>query len=406
MLARKISIITLYLLLLSSTFTISQVHSQTPSASPTPDTSSKATDLQSKIKEFQGKITELQGQKKTLSSQLAVMDNQIKLSEFRISSSKDEIEQLTGDIEIATSKVTKLEGSLDKITQILLKRISASYMQSNVQPFEILLASNSMSDTLARSQYLKIVQRNDQKLLMQTVQAKSDYQNQKTIFEEKKKKVEALQKQLEAFTEQLDAQKQEKQNLLAATKNSESEYQKRLADAQKELQQIQKAAKSLVSTEPRTVKRGEVIGYMGNSGYSFGAHLQFGVYNITSLAQYDYYSNAESPANVLEGKNVNWDTGCGGDPIGQNSTGNGSFTWPMATDNLTITQGYGQTCYSNVYYRGKPHPGFDMYNNVDTEIRAADDGQAYFCRNCTGDGGNGVFIFHSNGKMTLYWHLQ
>lgn len=384
------------------------VYSQTtfPSPTPTLDTSGKANDLQSKINEYQGKVTELQGQAKTLSSQLAVMDNQIKLTELRIQSSQKEIDELNGDIEIATNKVTKLEKSLDSITQILLNRIKVAYMEGQAQPLQIFLSSNSVSDALARSQYLKIVQENDQKLLMQTVQAKSDYQNQKNLFEEKKKKVEALHTQLEAYTKQLDAQKIEKENLLTVTKNSESEYQKRLVDALKELQQIQKAAKILVSTEPRTVKPGEIIGYMGSSGYSFGAHLQFGVYNITSLAQYDYYSNAESPASVLEGKSVNWDTGCGGDPKGSVSTGNGSFVWPMATDNLTISQGYGQTCYSNVYYRGKPHPGFDMYNNVNTEIRAAEEGQAYFCRNCTGDGGNGVFIFHPNGKMSLYWHLQ
>ena len=103
---------------------------------------------------------------------------------------------------------------------------------------------------------------------------------------------------------------------------------------------------------------------------------------------------------------MDWATGCSGDPSGSMSTGNGTFAWPMSTSDLHITQNYGHTCYSNVYYRGNPHPAYDMYNNSDIIVRAADDGDAYFCRNCTGDGANGVFIFHSNNKMTLYWHLQ
>lgn len=78
----------------------------------------------------------------------------------------------------------------------------------------------------------------------------------------------------------------------------------------------------------------------------------------------------------------------------------------MSTNNLKISQGFGQTCYSKNYYGGKDHPGFDMYNNGDIVVRAAEEGEAYFCRNCTGDGANGVFIFHPDGKMTLYWHLQ
>jgi murein DD-endopeptidase MepM/ murein hydrolase activator NlpD len=40
------------------------------------------------------------------------------------------------------------------------------------------------------------------------------------------------------------------------------------------------------------------------------------------------------------------------------------------------------------------------------DVKAVDDGEAYFCRNCLGDGGNGVFIFHDGDYMTLYWHLK
>jgi peptidoglycan hydrolase CwlO-like protein len=184
---------------------------------------------------LKSKLILLQGQSKTLSSQIAIMDNQINLTQARIEANKRQILDLTLDIDTATKKISTLSDSLNKITEVLLNRIVATYEAGSIQPLEILLSSGNASNFLSRLNYLRIAQAHDKRLIYDVQQAKNDYTNQKDIFETQKKKVETLKSQLEAYTIQLNQEKQTKENLLAQTQGSEDNYQKLIAAAEAEL---------------------------------------------------------------------------------------------------------------------------------------------------------------------------
>lgn len=184
---------------------------------------------------LQDKVNLLQGQAKTLSSQIAIMNSQINLTEAKIEVNKRQILDLTLDIDTAIKKIDTLSDSLNKITEVLLNRIVATYQAGRVQPLEMLLSSRDASNLLARLNYLRIAQAHDKRLIYDVQQAKNDYTNQKEIFEIKKKKVENLKKQLEVYTVQLNQEKQSKQNLLAQTQGDEANYQKLLVQAKEQL---------------------------------------------------------------------------------------------------------------------------------------------------------------------------
>lgn len=225
----------LYLILFIPLKGYNVLFAQTETPTPTPS-QDRLNQLQKEIQELQAKISQLQSQQKTLSSQIAVMDNQMRLTQLRVNSTKQEISALTNDIQTAVKKISTLEKSLTNLTKVLINRIVTTYQVGSVDTLDLLLSSDNASSFITRANYLRIIQAHDKELIYETQQAKSDYANQKDIFEAKKVKVESLKKQLEAYNSQLDQEKVSKQALLAVTRNDEDRYQKLLQEAQAQIQ--------------------------------------------------------------------------------------------------------------------------------------------------------------------------
>ena len=334
-------------------------------------------ELQTKINEYTQKIVKLGQAQKTLKNEISYIESQIYLTALQITQTENSIDILKRDIAELSLKISQLDINLNQLSRAFIIQTTQSYkLQKTLSPL-IAFVSGDFNQFLKQQKYLTVVQKNSQDTLvsMETVRTNYDLQKQKKA--KKQEELEVLQLQLAAQKNNLASQRSSKDHLLSVTQNDESRYQKLKQEAENELSSLL-AAKFVGK---RQVAAAEALGMMGNTGYSFGDHLHFGLYQLSESDLNSWsYQNDIDPMSYIN-----------------------SHQWPM-NEPIRITQNRGQTQYSYLY-SDRFHHGIDIVSTNKT-IAAVNEGVAYFFRNPSSSLGNHVKLFHPDGYMTLYLHMQ
>ncbi|OGF64426.1 hypothetical protein A2661_02700 [Candidatus Giovannonibacteria bacterium RIFCSPHIGHO2_01_FULL_45_24] len=308
--------------------------------------------LETEIKRYQESIEEAESTTNTLKGEIKRLDNEVKklnaqisLTEKRISKKELEIKELGKNITDTSASIKNRQVALAKILEGLNARESEGILAA-------LLKYDTMSDFFDELERIKSLNES----------IHENYEELKTLklsLEDRKQKAEAARRDLKNLQNELLTQREiqkdakaEKNNLLAATKNQETLYQKLLKDRERRRAEIYEEIKQIENELKKQIDFGSL------PTFSSGILLN---------------------------------------PI----------------DGGVITQEFGRTSFSKYtdVYGGNGHNGIDFRAAVGTPVRAAESGVVkatgntdYICSR--GSYGKWVLMEHPNKLATLYAHLS
>ena len=349
----KRGVVILFLLLFVLSFEFISVHSAT--VDELRDQIQKITGtrqkLEAEIAAYEKQLKDIGDQTTSLKDTIKSLDATINKNSLDIKLTQSNIDTTQLEIEELSINIGKNVKSINKNTKAIAILINQLKAHDNTSLMENFLIYKNLSELWNEEQNIYLIQNEMREKILDTRNTKAILEDNKIEAEKKKKDLQNYKSSLIDRKKLLDITKQDKNKLLAETKNSEANYKKMLAD------------KKIMSEA------------LANELALFESELKFSI----------------DPTSV---------------PSGQA----GILSWPV--DKVRITQRFGMTSFARTgAYNGSGHNGTDFGVTIGTNVRAALSGIVrgagdtdIVCPRASF--GKWVLIEHNNGLSTVYAHLS
>ncbi|TAL50130.1 hypothetical protein EPN81_03640 [Patescibacteria group bacterium] len=299
--------------------------------------------LNRQIDSYKEKIEQKQTQEATLYGELDLLDNRIAKTQLDIEATEAEVDLVNAQIALIEQEVHELEALMDKDMELVAQILQKIEIQDNTLPLQLVFGTDSFSDFFNNLEQLESVS-SDLKQAVETARrSKAKLLEKHETEQGKKEQLTQLSASLAQEERQLESSVGAKSSLLAATQQSEAQFQELLEDLREE-----------------QVYLNQQIGILQKE---------------------------------IEGK-LN-----ASDELGDSSI----LSWPIDPTIRGISAYFHDPSYP--FRHLFEHSGLDLPAPTGTPVRSAAPGYIAWTRQGTLYG-NYVMVIHTNGLATLYAHLS
>ncbi len=256
--------------------------------------------LQKKLKNEDYQQLSLNEKIKYITTEISQTEKVIEALGIEVTAQDIEINLLAEEITIKENDISVLNQEIHILEETVNERVTQSYKFSHVTPFEYLFDVKNLDSIIRKIKYLVETRLNDKNSLKQysvkMVSLEGEellLASKKADLQKKRNEVETEKKRLVEEKAYLDQQKIEKNNLLAESKRREEAYKKDLAITTAMISDMDEKISDLVIAlfnsgglgNGTVITAGNIIGYQGHTGCSFGSHLHFEIRDRNNVKQ-------------------------------------------------------------------------------------------------------------------------
>ena len=211
-------------------------------------------DLQERKNELNSQITEANEQVENIQieltdtlKQIDNLDQKIETYQTQVDELNGKLETLQNQIKTAEEKLINLENNYKIQRKTFQNRIVAQYEAGDVQYLDVLLSSNTLSEFISNYYLIGEIAKYDRNLLDNIDRQKNEIEKIKTALTEREKNLKTLKENKEKTATALENAKVIKNSYAKQLTESEKETQAKIAEYQKELDNLEEQIVAITS---------------------------------------------------------------------------------------------------------------------------------------------------------------